>query len=44
MKRLLQENYMTGWKYILKMKACAQLCYKFCTISDYDTRKICENV
>ena len=22
MKRLLQENCMIGWKYILKMKAC----------------------
>ena len=21
-----------------------QLCHKFCTISDYDTRKICKNV
>ena len=26
------------------MKACAQLCHKFCIISDHSERKICENV
>ena len=40
MKRLLLENYMTGWRYMLKTKACAQLCHKFCTILDYCKRKV----
>ena len=43
-KTFALENCMIGWRYILKMKACAQLCHKFCIISDHSERKICENV
>ena len=44
MKRLLQENYLTGWSYILEMKACTIMPIKLCTISDYGMRNICKNV